>query len=124
MKEPRVQRKLSPEFKRAAVDRMVGGESPAALSRELGVKRELLYRWKDQGWGTAKGKPRSKEKLSTEELIVGGLQNRVAELEQLLGKQVAALDFFAAALRNVKEPRPNRGGSSELGSTARSNNQS
>ena len=31
---------------------------------------------------------------------------RIAELEWLVGRQAAELDFFAAALRNIEEPRP------------------
>ena len=40
-------RTFSGDFKRAAVKRMEAGESSAALSRELAVKRTLLYRWRD-----------------------------------------------------------------------------
>ena len=46
-------RTFSGDFKRAAVRRMEAGESSAALSRELAVRRTLLYRWRDissAGW--------------------------------------------------------------------------
>ena len=36
----------SREFKLAAVARLELGESPTALSRELGVARKLLYDWR------------------------------------------------------------------------------
>jgi transposase-like protein len=45
-------RTFSGDFKRAAVRRMEAGESSAALSRELAVKRTLLYRW----WVQSKGR--------------------------------------------------------------------
>jgi len=37
------------EFKMEAVRLLNGGDKPAAdLARELGIKRTLLYRWRDQ----------------------------------------------------------------------------
>jgi transposase len=121
VEEPIVKRKLSREFKRAAVDRMAAGESPSALAKELAVKRELLYRWKEQDFGTKAGKARTKEKPSRHEQEVSQLKQRLGVMEQLVGKQAAELDFFAAALRNVKEPHLNKDVSSVLRSTARSN---
>ena len=121
MEEPIVKRKFILEFKRGVVDRMSAGESPSALSRELGIKRELLYRWKDQGLGTNPVKARVQAKPSRHEKQVAGLEQRLAEMQQLIGKQAAELDFFAAALRNVKETRPNKDVISGLGSSARSN---
>ena len=41
--------KYSPEFKRQAVNLMESGEKPiTALCKELGVKRSMLYWWKEQ----------------------------------------------------------------------------
>ena len=40
-------RRLSREFKLAALARMAAGENVSALSRELGVRRKLLYQWRD-----------------------------------------------------------------------------
>jgi hypothetical protein len=37
------------------------------------------------------------------------LKKRISELEQLVGRQAAELDFFAAALRSIKESRPRTG---------------
>ena len=34
-------------FKVAALERMAAGENVSALSRELGVRRKLLYQWRD-----------------------------------------------------------------------------
>jgi transposase-like protein len=121
VEQPIIKRTFSRESKRAAVDRMGAGESPSALSIELSVKRELLYRWKDQGLGTKPVNARVQAKPSRHEKQVARLEQRIVEMQQLLGKQTAELDFFAAALRNVKEPRPKKDVSSVLGSFARSN---
>jgi len=40
---------FSPEFKREAVRLLDAGEKPAAdLARELGIRRNQLYKWKEQ----------------------------------------------------------------------------
>ena len=40
-------RRFSREFKLSAVSRLEAGESGSALALELGVKRTILYRWRD-----------------------------------------------------------------------------
>lgn len=104
--------KYSPEFKRAAVDRMVAGESPTAIARELGIRCKFLYAWKAAGRGS-QGAPPVPEKAEKDpqEHEVARLQRRISELERLTGRQTAELDFFAAALRSVKETRQKSGAS-------------
>jgi len=41
-----VARTFSRAFRLKAIERMDAGENVSALSRELGVKREILYRWR------------------------------------------------------------------------------
>jgi len=48
---------------------------------------------------------------------IARLQRRISELERLTGRQTAELDFFAAALRSVKETRRKSGASSGEEST-------
>ena len=109
------------ETKIGTVKRMLRGENISALTRELKISRAVLYRWKDQGLGTNPVKARVQAKPSRHEKQVAGLEQRLAEMQQLIGKQAAELDFFAAALRNVKETRPNKDVISGLESSARSN---
>jgi len=47
-------RVFTPAFKAAAVERMRRGEHPAALARELNIKRRLLYEWRR---AVAEGRP-------------------------------------------------------------------
>ena len=42
-----VRRRFGRAFKLEVVRRMQAGESGTALSRELGIKRTILYRWRD-----------------------------------------------------------------------------
>ena len=43
----RVRRRFSRDYKLKVIERMAAGENASALARELAVKRELLYRWRD-----------------------------------------------------------------------------
>ena len=40
-------RSFSRDFKLTVIERMAAGESASALSKELSIKRTLLYRWRD-----------------------------------------------------------------------------
>jgi transposase len=40
-------RRFERAFKIAALERMAAGENVSALSRELGIRRKLLYQWRD-----------------------------------------------------------------------------
>jgi len=48
------------------------------------------------------------------------LRKRVAELEQLVGRQAAELDFFKGALRRVEARRQNKDTSGGAASTSKS----
>jgi hypothetical protein len=48
------------------------------------------------------------------------LERRVVELEQLIGRQAAELDFFKGALRRVEAQRQKSGTSGGAASTRRS----
>jgi transposase-like protein len=126
-------RLFSREFKLAALARMESGENVSALARELGVKRKYLYQWRERfraGGPIAlrsRGRPTKVEVLGMEvghaalpapsgpmppsappdELAKA--QRRIAELERKVGQQQVELDFFQAALRQVREVRQRSG---------------
>lgn len=103
-KSPRV---FSREFKARAVRRMQAGESPSALARELGVRRKLLYEWKDR---VAEGGEENLRSRGRPSRAAGAVkrtreqdeQRRIAELERLVGKQQALISFFENALQQVE----------------------
>ena len=99
-------RKFSGEFKVAAVGRMQAGESPSALARELGVKRKLLY---EQNLRES-GRPGPVPGAVLEERTKSD-QRRIAELERLVGKQQALIDFFESALQQVEAATAGKAGS-------------
>ena len=105
-------RRFSAEFKAKAVRRMLAGEPVARLSRELKVKRTLLYRWRDayrkegiDGFRRPVGRPR----LKPEEGMPAA-EARIRELERKVGQQAMVIDFLQKACKRVKElRRPSKG---------------
>jgi len=113
-------RRFSREFKLSLIDRLEAGESGTALALESGVKRTIIYRWRDawrQGGETAlRGKPGPPTKAETLEIELargvaakaGDLKEarrQIAELERKVGQQALDLDFFKGALRRIEALR-------------------
>jgi transposase len=110
-------RKLSREFKLSALSRMEAGEDVSALSRELKVRRKLLYEWRDAfragGPDALRGPGRpykgsvmvgAKSAVgSCDELIAA--KQRIGELERKVGQQALEADFFRQALRLLETSR-------------------
>lgn len=116
----------SRDFKLQAVNRMLGGANVSALARALGVRRKLLYEWRDAfraGGPEAlrgRGRPRkgtagaAPAALASDgggappadgEAALAAALRRVAELERKVGQQQLDLDFFKQALRQVEALR-------------------
>jgi transposase-like protein len=116
-------------FKLRAMSLMDAAEDVTALAADLGVRRELLYKWRRkylahgadalQQIGHPLFVPASLEPpvASRPEDAAAAAQRRIAELERKIGQQQLDLDFFRAALRHVREQRPRQGGSGETTST-------
>lgn len=108
------ERRYRREFKLAALARFERTDNVQALAKELGVSREVLYRWwwKHLNEGAAglssAGRRRRMAEGSLKE--VEPAAERIAELERKVGQQQLELDFFRAALRQVKGRRQGNGG--------------
>ena len=125
---PEKQRVFSQDFKEGVVRRILNGESVSAIHHELGIKRSVLYRWRDAyrqegaaGLQRAVGRPpgvpnRVRLIASSEEATA----RRVAELERKIGQQALDLDFLRRAFKRVKESRRNSTESGVTASTRRS----
>ena len=100
------------EFKRSQIERILKGEITAAeLSRELGVARSLIQRWKHLATNGAEAAVGS----NGEVVPVGELRaalTRIRELERLVGKQTMELEILRVARDEVKK-RPRFYGVSE-----------
>ena len=113
-------RVYSLELKLEVAQRLVNGESVSALHDELGIRRGVLYRWRDvyRKEGAAglrlTGRPTGVESAPRD----GNTQEsarRIAELERKIGQQALDLDFLTRAFKRVKgSSRP----SGNVGATA------
>lgn len=105
-------RLFTAEFKRAQIDRLLKGEITASeLSRELGVARSLIQRWKHLATKGAEAAVGSNgDVVPVADLRAA--QVRIKELERLVGKQTMELEILRAAREEVKK-RPRWYGVSE-----------
>jgi transposase len=116
--------RLTSEEKLALLGRIEAGEGPAAVAREAGVLRKSLYEWRAayrahgaaglewprrpkpggrvaEGRASADGGPSAARPPDS----LAKANRRIAELERLVGRQQADLDFFHEALRSWGEKR-------------------
>lgn len=96
-------RMFTPEFKRQQIERVLRGElTLAELSRELSISRPLLARWKSlivTGGETAVAA--NEDVVPASELRAA--QQKVRELERIIGKQTVDLEILRAARDEVKK---------------------
>jgi transposase len=103
-------RVFSTSFKEGVVGRLESGEALAAVSKELGIARKLLYEWRwawrrhgAAGLNQRRGpKPGLMRKMATGDppgAALARAKARIEELERLVGRQQLDLDFFRKALR-------------------------
>jgi transposase-like protein len=138
MSEPgKSPRQFSNAFKERIVLRLEAGERIAAVADETGVRRKLLYEWRDAyrskgvaGFNRKRGpKPGWKERRAAEgraasapafspDAVTSAVrpsdelrkaEARIAELERVIGRQQADLHFFREALRLWDATTPNGG---------------
>ena len=108
-----VRRSFGRDFKLGLVRRLEAGESGTALAREAGVKRTLIYRWRDtvRDGGEAAlrdglGRPSLAEAMArgpaAKARSLAEARRQIAELEKKVGQQQVDLDFFKGALRRIE----------------------
>ena len=105
---PRTRRSFSPEFKTELVLQLIRGDvSQAELCRKHGLTAQLLANWKSI---VLQGLPTLFE--ADGNAVNDRDQNRIAELEQLIGKQAYELDILKKASRLLGGPTMKNGRSS------------
>ena len=96
-------RLFTAEFKRQQIDRVTRGEATVSeLSRELGISRSLLQRWKQllaQG-GEAAVAANGDVVPATE---LRAAEQRIRELERALGRKTLEVEVLQAAREEVKK---------------------
>lgn len=106
-KASRKNRRFTASFKAAAVERMKLGCNVSELARELKLSRTLLYMWFLAAMDESLGESDPQKRKIRE------LEEKIASLEGVIGRQKLESDFFAAALRRVEakvQPKSENGG--------------
>jgi transposase-like protein len=103
------------EFRRMAVERLKTCDNIVALSKELGVHRRLLYKWRDQFAPFDEGG----------EPVTGSspqatLRRKVHQLKRVLVDKTLEVDFFKGALHKVEARRQQSGLCGAKASTTKS----
>ena len=109
-------RNFTAEFKASVVQRLLAGESVSGLSREVKVKRQILYRWRDayrkeglEGLARPRGRPGGPGRRNPPASPPAG-EERIRALERKVGQQALVIDFLQRACKRVKELRqPSKG---------------
>jgi transposase-like protein len=113
-------RRHSREFKLSVVERMKTSDNVRELARELKLERKLMYTWKYQFEGRPEKNHASYMDATPPDTVEARLRRENKELKESLGEKAAEANFFAAALRRVKEDRVSKGGASDPASTPKS----
>jgi transposase-like protein len=95
---------------------MRGCESIVVLTKELGVSRRQLYRWRDEldpGEAEVGKPPGQKSRVST-------LRKEVNHLKRVLAEKTLEVDFFRSALQKVEARGQPSSKSGEKASTIKS----
>jgi transposase-like protein len=91
----RKQRRFPAELKRQVVEELLSGiTSPAQLCRRHNISSGLLYHWKNQY---------SRGKFGNEPTQEAALKDRIAKLEQMVGRLAMENEFLKKALENTLE---------------------
>jgi transposase len=110
----RKRRTFTAQFKLGVIRRMEAGESVIVLSKELGIRRNLLHDW-HRLWRQAGadglrriGRPTLIEAAARSEgrpKTLAEAERKLAELERKIGQQALELDFFGRALQRIEGSR-------------------
>jgi transposase len=112
-------RVFSTAFKVDVVGRLEAGEALAAVSRELGIARKLLYEWRaawrefgvaglnrKRGPKPGGGRVVDRSVSERQEPDLAKAKARIVELERVIGRQQVDIDFCHKALRLADAPQP------------------
>lgn len=101
-------RHFSREFKVSAVRRVLGGESRTRVARELDISVDLLWRWQRRVVEKGEEHLHGIGERESDGIAVRSeteAQQRIADLERLVGQQQLEIRFLGKALRRVEELR-------------------
>jgi len=130
-----LRRRFGRAFKLEVVRRMEAGEGGTALAREHGIKRTILYRWRDAvragGEEAVRDGPGRPDRVQAHAMAaargpaakardLAEARRQIAELERTVGRQQVDLDFFKQALQHIEASRRPSDGPGGTASSPRS----
>jgi len=102
--EIRVRRSFSAEFRRKKVEEIECKISTVSeISREYQVTRAAVYKWVAQYSSTMKKKERLIVEAESDTRKLAAFQQRIAELERLLGQKQIQLEFMEKIIDIAEE---------------------
>jgi len=102
--EIRVRRSFSAEFRRKKVEEIECKISTVSeISREYQVTRAAIYKWIGQYSSTMKKKERLIVEAESDTRKLAAFQQRIAELERLLGQKQIQLEFMEKIIDIAEE---------------------
>ncbi|HEY3386190.1 MAG TPA: transposase [Saprospiraceae bacterium] len=102
--EIRIRRSFSAEFRRKKVEEIDCKISTVSeISREYQVTRAAVYKWLKQYSSTMKKKDRLIVEAESDTRKLATLQQRIAELERLLGQKQIQLEFMEKIIDIAEE---------------------
>ena len=105
----RTQRRFRPEFRRQVIEELLSGvSSPAQIIRRYEISSGLLYHWRKQYAKGAFENPPDQ---------TAALEERVRQLEQLVGKLTLENEFLKKAVQRSLAPVQKNGSSLPITST-------
>ena len=111
--------------------RMADATTIVGLAEKLGVRRKLLYQWRDRlkaegraGFERRVGRPPGSESKASNPPRAHATEPRIAELEQLLGRKQLEVDFLKRAFEQVRGAASSRTSDGSKASIARSKRRS
>jgi transposase len=103
------------DFGRAAVERFKNCENIEWLAKELGVRRQTLYRWNEESERAEVG-----EDQPTEKSRESRLRREIRDLKRLFAEKTLEVDFFKGALQKIEARHRESSGIGERASTTTS----
>ena len=110
--KPKRYRKYRKELRAEALERLKSCGNVTALAKELGVDRNLLYKWRER-MEASEGKRCTRVEFRER-------KQEIDELKRLLAEKTVEVDFFRGALQKIAARRQNNTGSGEKASTSKS----
>ena len=105
----RYRRSFSNEFKRRIVEDLISGTATTAtLCRRHNLAYPVITRWK---------KDYAEGKLDNEPSTDAGYQEKIAQLERMVGRLTMEKDVLKKALRSVQQQQRSNAGSSQITSS-------